>query len=130
MHPALFLIFNHELTHSQEEDAIATLGIRSISDLPPDLKALWRQIPAELPALHDYLAPIMTWLETHGEKGDYVLIQGDFGACYNLVNFTFHIGLIPIYSTTERKVVEERGADGTVKMTHQFKHRIFRRYGV
>lgn len=47
-----------------------------------------------------------------------------------MVNFAFEKGLIPIYSTTNREAVEEYGENGSVKMTHQFRHIIFRKYGV
>ena len=62
-------------------------------------------------------------------RGDYALIQGDFGACYIMVNFAFEQGLIPIYSTTVREAIEEPKDDGSVKLVHQFNHQIFRRYG-
>jgi len=62
-------------------------------------------------------------------ENDYVLIQGDFGACYIIVNFAFEIGLIPIYSTTRRAAVEKHENDGSVKLIHQFNHQMFRKYG-
>ncbi len=126
----LFLIFNHEITPLQEEDARRSLGARRIVDLPPDLKELWRHIPPELPGICNYLAPIKFWLKDESGKSDYVLIQGDFGATYLMVKFSLGQGLVPVYSTTERIAGEEHEADGTVKLTHRFKHNLFRRYGV
>ena len=127
--PSLLLIFNHRITSLQEEDARRSLGVEGITDLPEELKAMWRQIPADLEGINSYLAPIQSWLKCQAKKGDYVLIQGDFGACFIMVNFALEQGWIPIYSTTEREAMEEHGPDGTVKITHQFRHRIFRRYG-
>jgi hypothetical protein len=150
---SLYLLFNHQLTAIQQADAHTSLGVQRIFDLPPDLQEFWRQIPPDLPELKDYLGPIKTWLSDsaveasllrrsgyEGRKGtiaksaqasksDYVLIQGDFGACYIMVNFAFEIGLIPIYSTTLREAVEEHKDDGSVKLVHQFNHQIFRKYG-
>jgi hypothetical protein len=123
------LIFNHRTTSLQEEDARRSLGVARITDLPEELKAMWRQIPADLEKIDSYLAPIKSWLKGQIKKGDYVLVQGDFGACFIMVNFALEQGWIPIYSTTERKALEEQGPDGTVKITHQFRHRIYRRYG-
>lgn len=125
----LFLIFNHTMTARQKQDARNSLAVDHFVDLPADLKAMWRQVPADLEAIDGYLAPIKAWLRGHGEKGDYVLIQGDFGACFIMAAFAMELGLAPIYSTTEREAVEEHGEDGTVKISHQFRHRIFRRYG-
>lgn len=130
MSPSLFLIFNHEITPVQEMDARNSLSVRRIVDLPHDLKVLWRQIPPDLSETSSYLGPIKTWLAEQAAKSDYVLIQGDFGACYILVNFAFEKGFIPIYSTTRREAIEEYGSDGSVRLVHQFQHQIFRKYGV
>ena len=123
------MIFNHRITSLQEQDARQSLGVDRITDLPPDLINLWRQIPPDLHGIDGYLEPIKAWLKGNSDKGDYVLIQGDFGACFMMVNFALEQGLIPVYSTTEREAVEEHGDNGTIKLTHQFKHHIFRRYG-
>jgi len=125
----LFLIFNHQITTIQQHDARRSLAVDRITDLPPDLKTMWRQIPPDLAGIDNYLEPIKRWLKKHSSKGDYVLIQGDFGACFIMVNFALEQGLIPFYSTTEREAVEEHGDDGSIRLTHHFKHRIFRRYG-
>jgi len=126
----LFLIFNHEITPLQEDDARRSLGARRIVDLPSDLKELWRHIPPELPEICNYLAPIKVWLKDESKKSDYVLIQGDFGATYIMVNVAFKFGLVPVYSTTNREAVEKHESDGAVSLTHRFKHQIFRKYGV
>ncbi|MEA3417400.1 MAG: CRISPR-associated protein Csx20 [Thermodesulfobacteriota bacterium] len=82
MDRSLFLIFNHEITSRQKEDAHLYLGVEQITDLPQDLKKLWRQVPPVLSAISNYLEPVKTWLKSQAAKDDYVLIQGDFGACY------------------------------------------------
>lgn len=125
---SLFLIFNHEITPVQESDASDSLGVQQIINMPPDLKDLWRQIPPDLPEISSYLNPVKDWLAGQARKNDYVLIQGDFGACFIIVNVAFETSLIPIYSTTEREAIEEHKKDGTINLSHQFKHRIFRKY--
>jgi hypothetical protein len=127
---SLFLLFNHEITPAQESDARRSLGIQRIVDLPPNLKTLWRHIPPDLDEINGYLEPVKSWLTSEAVKNDYILIQGDFGACYTMATFAFSMGLIPIYSTTEREATEEYKQDGTVKLVHQFKHQAFRKYGV
>ena len=128
MSKTLFLIFNHDLTDLQRQDAHSSLGVGRIVDIPPDLKLLWRQIPPGLEGIAGYLGPLKRWLLENAQKDDFVLIQGDFGAVYIMVNFAFDNGLTPVYSTTDRRVVEKHGADGAVELTHVFRHERFRRY--
>lgn len=128
MDKTLFLIFNHEITGIQEKDAVNSLGVGSIVALPDDLKAIWSDIPPDLQGIRSYLKPVMGWLEKKANKDDYVLIQGDFGACYLLVKFCFKKGLVPVYSTTRREAVEQQLPDGSISLKHVFRHRMFRRY--
>ena len=125
----LFLIFNHDFTDDQIADARVTLGVGPILQLPDELQDLWANIPPDVPAIRPYLRPLMEWLKSQAETGDYVLIQGDFGACHIMVNLVLDHGLIPIYSTTERVAEESVEDDGSVVNTHKFKHVMFRRYG-
>ncbi|MBW1956902.1 MAG: hypothetical protein JRI83_14580, partial [Deltaproteobacteria bacterium] len=94
------------------------------------LKELWRDVPPELREIGPYLEPIKAWLDARAKTGDYVLVQGDFGACFILVEFCMKRGLVPVYSTTSREAEEVRRSDGAVEVKHVFRHRRFRRYGV
>ncbi len=125
----LFLIFNHSFTMEQEADARALLGVSRIIDLPAELKELWGDIPPDLPALGEYLSPFRAWLLSKTRPGDYVLIQGDFGASFLLVSFALARELVPIYSTTRRVAAEEKQDDGSIRVVHNFEHRLFRKYG-
>ncbi|OQX24776.1 MAG: hypothetical protein BWK80_19005 [Desulfobacteraceae bacterium IS3] len=125
---SLFLIFNHKLTPEQESDAKIFLGIKRMIEMPSHLKELWQQIPPDSAQLSNYLTPFKDWLHAESVENDYALIQGDFGACFLMVNFAFEIGLIPVYATTRREAVEERLTDGNIKLTHQFRHQRFRKY--
>ena len=124
----LFLIFNHQLTNLQAEDARAALGVDAVINLPTELQELWSTVPPELTEIKDYLRPIEAWLSEKARAGDFVLIQGDFGACYLIVNYAFEHNLVPVYSTTQREVIEEEQPNGAVRVIHQFQHEIFRRY--
>jgi hypothetical protein len=126
----LFLLFNHRFTQEQGAQAREQLGITDILPLPGELQRRWGQIPPELPGLQDYLAPLTDWLARQAQPGDYVLIQGDFGATYLMVRFALEYGLIPVYATTRREAHEMVQPDGSVRLTHTFRHQQFRRYGV
>jgi hypothetical protein len=125
----LFAIFNHTLTEAQVADARSRLGVKRIVSPPEELQALWRQVPADLEGIDGYLAPLKDWLAGEARAGDYVLIQGDFGATWIMVNHAFQLGLVPVYSTTERQAEETITGDGAVRLVHHFQHRRFRRYG-
>lgn len=127
---SLFLIFNHEITSLQQEDAIRSLGVNRIIDLPEDYKRIWSNVPPELDEIEDYLEPVQTWLSQESSKKDLALIQGDFGATYIMVNFAFSLGLVPVYSTTNREALERHNTDGSVEVNHHFRHHLFRKYGV
>jgi hypothetical protein len=124
----MLLLFSHALTGDQEEDANNCLNIREFVPLSNDLQNLWTHRPPTKSSLRDSLGVFRRWLKENANQGDFVLIQGDFGAVYLMVNFAFSLGLIPVYATTERMVVEKRMQDNTVKSERIFKHRMFRRY--
>jgi len=123
----LFILLNHDISEAQREDA-EKFGISRFLPLPPDLKAIWGSIPAEPDTIDDILHPVKQWLGTNAAPGDFALIQGDFGACWIMVNFAFENNLVPVYATTARKAVEIRQADGSIKTVREFKHVRFRRY--
>lgn len=127
---SMYVIFNHTLTASQTEDARSILGVSRFISLPDDLQNVWSSIPPDLQKLEGYLDPLRNWLIDHAKKGDFVLIQGDFGATYLMVKFCYKKGLIPVYSTTKRVDDEEIvGSDGSVRRLRQFRHVRFRVYG-
>lgn len=125
----MFFLFNHHPTKEQILDAETALGVDRIVEMPPDIKAIWQQIPADPPAVEPILGPVKSWLSKNGSHGDIVLIQGDFGATYLMVAFAMELGLVPVYATTRRTASEIREPDGTIRTEHRFKHRRFRVYG-
>lgn len=124
----LFLFFSHSLTTDQTKDAIDTLGITEVVQLPEALQEQWSQVPAEIPELSGYLLQFVEWLRDEAMPGDYALIQGDFGLSYALVNASKELGLVPIYATTKRESQETVNEAGEVTKTLRFKHIRFRKY--
>ena len=117
------------MTMDQIKDAELSLGITTFVEMPDNLKELWRQI-SPLPAeIHNLFEPLRQWLENAARPLDFVLIQGDFGATWLMVDFAFKHGLVPVYATTRRKARETVQPDGSVVTEHIFMHQRFRRYG-
>ncbi len=129
MPPTLILLFNHDLTMEQATSARATLGVGRIIPPPEDIRNLWRQIPADQPDIDAYLTPVRKWVCLMTLPADYILIQGDFGATWLMVQFALNRGMIPVYATTRREALETRLPDGTTQLTHHFRHVMFRKYG-
>ncbi len=125
----LALIFNHEFTQDQVKDAFNSLGVEKIESMPEDVANIWADIPPGQGALKNYLLPVARWLTDNFAKGDCVLIQGDFGACYLMADFALRNGFIPVYSTTVREATQTASPDGSVFMTHRFRHVMYRKYG-
>ncbi len=128
--PKLFLLFSHYITDEQFEDAKKTLNITEFISLPKDLQERFSNVPADLETIDDYLQPILDWIDEHcTSSDDYILIQGDFGATYFLVDYCKKRNYaIPMYATTERKSIEEVQEDGSIKTQRIFKHKRFRMY--
>ena len=66
-------------------------------------------------------------LKSQAKAGDVLLVQGDFGATYNMIKFAKNMGLIAVYATTKR-IVSECLEDGKVVTKREFKHARFRKY--
>jgi len=125
----MLLIFNHALSQDQHDDAKVSLGVNEFVEMPEMLKEIWQQIPADPETIENLLLPIKDWLHTSAQKGDVVLIQGDFGATWFMVSYAMAQEMVPVYSTTRRCAEEIPQNDGTLKSIHVFKHVLFRRYG-
>lgn len=125
----LILLFSHKLTNEQMGSAEKELNVNEFVYLPSDLQEKWSNVPPDADELADYLNPIKEWVKSVSNKGDYILIQGDFGVSYLMVQWAFDNGYIPVYATTKRNVVEieENGETVTIR---KFQHCKFRKYGV
>lgn len=123
----LHLLFNHALTEDQFSDAKASLLCDVVVSLPKNLQELWSNVPPDLESLEKYLELIKEYIYANAKKDDFVLIQGDFGATYIMVNFLKNLGAKPIYSTTSRDAIEIKEGDKIIKKSI-FKHERFREY--
>jgi len=123
----LFLLFSHTLTQTQIDDAVNSFGVKEFVALPANLQTLWSNVPANLESLQDYLEPLKKYVKDDVLKDDIVLIQGDFGAVYEMVSFCKELDLTAIYATTKRETKEITKDDKIIK-TSYFKHIRYRKY--
>ena len=120
----MYILMSHNMTEQQKEDAKKTLGVQHFVVLPTNV---WSQIPAETESVESSLLQLKAELMTQAKDGDLLLVQGDYGATFNMVNFAKEIGLIPVYATSKRNVYEV--VDGEkVTTVREFQHVRFRKY--
>ena len=120
----MFVLLSHQMTEHQEADARETLKIGRFTIVPSEI---WSQIPSEFESVEECLVQIKEYLSQRAKGGDYLLVQGDYGATYNMVQYTKEIGLIPVYATSRRKSYEV--VDGEkVTTVREFRHVRFRSY--
>jgi len=122
----MFLLFSHKLTEEQEKDAKKSFGVDEFIYLPQNLQEIWSNIPPEIEDIKPLLEDIKQFLRDNAKTGDIVLIQGDFGAVVEIVEFV-RFWLLPVYATTKR-VVKEIEKDGKIVKVSEFKHVRFRKY--
>lgn len=129
MERQMFFIMSHPLITEQKNDAFESLGVTHFIELDESLKKIWSAVPADMDCegVKKHRQPLMTWLEHNALPGDYVLVQGDYGATFHVVNVVMQSGVIPVYATSRRKVTEQE-VNGTVIKTGEFRHVRYRRY--
>ena len=128
--PTLHLLFSHKLTEPQEKDAYESLRAGSIVYFPEELLRVWGSIPPEAASIKSLLMPHAEYMSKVCQKGDYILIQGDPGATFLMVQKALSLGLQPVYATTSRAGTKERrDAQGRVIKSSVFEHVRYRVYG-
>ncbi len=122
----MILIFSHQLNEKQIKSANNDFAVEQFVYLPKELQNIWSNIDPDLEKLD--LESIKEFLKGEANSGDIVLIQGDFGACYSLVEFAKSLDLVPVYATTKRIAKEYLNEDGKIEKKSIFEFRRFRRY--
>jgi hypothetical protein len=126
----LHLFFSHKLTDEQIADAREHWGVSAFVPLPDDLQKMFSNVPPDFDAagLRAYSEPLYAYIREYVHTGDCVLVQGDFGLTFLLVNFLIQHGAIPLYATTERASLDVKNPDGSITTQRIFRHKIFRKY--
>ena len=124
----MYLVFSHHLTDKQIKDGSEALDIDEYIHLPEDLQKIWSNISPDNEDISNEVNAIIDWLEEKLDADDVVLVQGDFGATYKVVNYLKAKGIRAVYSTTKRQAEEKVMDDGKVMLKHTISHVIFREY--
>lgn len=119
------VLFSHKLTKDQEDDIYNSLKCEKIVFLDDKLQEKFSSI--EENHRESLLEELKLFLKTNLSEEDYLLVQGEWGITYNIVNYAKEIGLIPLYSLTKRASKEVLKGD-IVEKTSYFKHEGFKKY--
>lgn len=120
----LFILINHTLTSEQEEDARKNLNVDKFINITD---AMWSDIDPSEKSIIKFVEVYKDKLKKQAKAGDVLLVQGDFGATYNMIRFAKSMGLIVVYATTNR-IVSEQVENGKAVIKREFKHARFREY--
>ncbi len=123
----MMLLFSHNLTNLQIEDAKSSLQVEEILPLPANLQEMWSNVDPETDEREE-LKEIKNYIKDKLAKDDFVLIQGEWGYSYEMVKWSKSESFVPIYSASKRDYKEEIQSNGSVKNTHIFKHIKYKKY--
>lgn len=71
---------------------------------------------------------VRSLIDLGAQRGDPVLVMGEFSLVHCLVNLLQAKGLVPLTATSRREAVETLQPDGSVTMAHRFRFVRFRPY--
>lgn len=120
----LFVLLNHSLTIKQKKDAIENFDVDNFVIISDEK---WANIDPAQKSILGCIEEYKEKLKEQSKNGDFLLVQGDFGATYAMVNFAKSIGLTPIYATTKRNAIEQM-KDGKLIIRREFEYERFREY--
>ena len=120
----LFVLLNHPLLPEQLKEAQEKFGVTHVVSLSNDT---WLGIDPHSSTIVKQLESLKSRLLDEASPKDYLLVQGDFGATYAMVNLAKKNGIIPIYATTARKATQVI-ENGKVITRREFSHVQFRKY--
>ena len=120
------LVFSHEMTENQERELNEVYNVEKIEKLPENLQEIWSKVSIENNYKENF-EKIKKYIEENFNINDVMLIQGNWGYTYSLVKWSIEMGLVPIYSYTERNVEEIKDGENIKKISY-FKHVKFVKY--
>ena len=121
------VLMSHDMSDIQKNDAYENLKVAEIIEAPAEIKAIWGNVDPISDLDISKLDKVISWIKNISEKGDYILVQGEFGATFYIVDYCFKSNLIPVYATSIRRVEETR--EGERVLTNRvFVHEGYRQY--
>lgn len=124
--PKAYCLLNHELTQNQILELKEKYLIENIIYPSVELSKIWGQIPATELLDLGVINSVIEWL-FNAKKDDVLIVQGEFGSTFMLVDYALKKGLIPLHAVTKRIAKESREGE-IVHRQYIFEHVCFRKY--
>jgi hypothetical protein len=121
-----FCLINHILTENQITELHEKYSISNINYPESKLSEIWSQIPITQKLDKTSIYAAVDWLEA-AKAGDVVIIQGEPGSTFMLVDYALKKKLIPIHAVSKRVSKEVREGE-QVQKQNIFEHICFREY--
>ncbi len=124
----VFCLLNHVLTYNQILELKTKFGAETIEYPPDSIKELWGNLPTTNEIIPQTFEIIIDWLCCkNAKKSDVIILQGEAGHSFYLIDYALKKDLIPIHSVTKR-IAKETIEGEIVKRFYVFEHICFRKY--
>lgn len=121
------VLMSHDMSNTQKSDAYENLKVKKIIEAPQKIKQIWGNINPIASLDISPLEEVILWIKQNSSDKDYVLVQGEFGATFYIVDYCLQNNLIPVYATSVRRVEEIRQGDRIIT-NRVFVHEGYRKY--
>ena len=121
-----FCLLNHELTQNQVLELQEKYKAESIVYPPEQLCKKWSQIAATKELDKSLICDVIEWL-AGAKSGDSLIVQGEFGTTFMIVDYALKKNLVPLHAVTKRVAKEQRNGE-IVSRQYIFEHVCFRKY--
>jgi hypothetical protein len=121
-----YCLLNHALTSNQLTELRERFGVTEIVYPPKEIALRWSEIPTVTKLTAEQIAPFVEWL-SGAESGTIVILQGETGATFALVDYCLQKEYVPLHAVTKRVAQETRDGE-IVHRGYVFEHVCFRRY--
>ena len=130
----VFVLISHQLLPEQKQElqnrfgnnSNGTTTIIELRYLPENLQQIWSNVLYD-DKYYTNLNEIIDYVFSILNKGDYVIVQGNWGYTYKLIEEAKKHNIIPLYAFSVRDSSEEI-INGEVVKTTTFRHQCFVEY--
>lgn len=124
--PRTYCLLNHSLTKNQLAELNERFGAEEIIYPSDELSKKWSQVPATPDLDMDLIRNVTDWLSS-ANQNDVLIVQGEFGSTFMIVDYALKNGIVPVHAVTKRVAQETRDGE-VVKRQYIFEHVCFRKY--